>query len=91
MDHVRYLDPFERGRSRGEGCEAGHGPDPLLDHAMILLNHVVEIPDPHHLDRDEATEPFQHTVDLVDACRIGPASIDDDLPRQPVSLQRSVG
>ena len=81
-DHVGHLDPFECRRSWEEGLEPEPRPDPLLDRPVVLLDHVVEMFDPDHFDRDRADEALQHVVDRVDPSGVGSTLVDDNSPGQ---------
>lgn len=59
--------------------EAEHGPYTAPDEAMIPLDQVVQVSDPHHLDRDLASKALEHSVDVLDAFSIDGALVDDDL------------
>ena len=78
-DHVRHLDTLERCRRKDEGLETQHRSNVLLDDAVILLDNVVKVFDPDHLDRDRASETPQHSVDRADSSSVGSAAVDDDL------------
>lgn len=55
-DHVRDLDTLERGGGRREGLEARHRSDPFLDRTVVLLDRVIKVFYPDHLDRGPAAE-----------------------------------
>ena len=71
------------------GFEPEHRSDPLLDRAMVLLDHVFRVLDPDHLDRELATEAPQHSVVRIDPGGIGCDAVNHDPPRQPVYPQRA--
>lgn len=79
-DHVCDFDALECCRSLRKGLESEHWADPLLDRPVILLDHVFQMFDPDHLDRDRAAEALQRPVDRTDPSCVGPASVDYDLP-----------
>jgi hypothetical protein len=55
---------------------------------VVLLDHVVEVLDPNHLDWDRAAEGHQHSVDRVDTRSVGAAPVDAYLAGQAVQHQR---
>lgn len=58
-----------------------------LNKTVILLDDIVEVFHPRHLDRDWAAEALQHPIDFVDAGGVGTALINHDLARHTVCFK----
>lgn len=74
MDQVRRLDPLDRTDGGRKELEALHRSDVSLHSEMVLLNNIVEVCDPVHLDLDRAAIRFWNLVDRLDPCDNGPGS-----------------
>jgi hypothetical protein len=77
------------GLTQTERFEALHRAGQLLDEAMILLNHVVEIFDLQDFDQPEPPWQQQQAVDVLQACDVRAALVDDNLFGPPIVLDRA--
>lgn len=88
-DQVHDLDPCNGCGGRRKALEAQHGSLPTLDEPMVLFNQIVQIFDPHHLDRYRTAETLQHSLDLPDALGVALLSMTIFRGRPLASIARA--